>query len=169
MPAAIVAGIGALACFLPWYRVNLGAMGSALDASFASAFGGNAQGGFEGLGKSMSGMLSGLGVSGTVNAAGVSNWIGVVALLALGAAAVLHLLESSQRDAHSRSNLLVGSVALSVLGSGCALFGLSQIGGPVGVHVGLVATLLGGIGATVLSVRRMQAHGAWQQRDELAP
>lgn len=168
MPAAIVAGIGALACFLPWYRVDLGSLGSALDASLRNAMGGAQGGGLQGFGNAMNSTFGSLGVTGTVTATGVDGWAGIVALLALGAVAVLHLLESSQGAADARSNLLVGSVALGVLGSGCALYGLSQLGGPVGIHVGLVATLLGAIGATVLSVKRLQAYGSWQRNGALA-
>lgn len=165
IPASIAAGVGALACFLPWYNFQLASFDSALDTAVTNAFGASVPGGsFPGFGDEVSGIFGGLSeLVGTVSVTGIDMWPGMVALLALAAAAIMHLLELSQGNEKSRSNLLVGSVILSAVGGACAIYGLSQIGGPVGVHVGLVMTLLGGLGATVLSVKRLQAFGPWRQ------
>ena len=169
MPAAISAGVGALACFLPWYRVSLGSLGSALDATVASAFGGAPSGaGFQGMGSSLTNAMGGLGISGTVTAKGVDGWFGVVAMLVLAAAAFLHVMVPSQRDQATRRNMLMGSLALGGLGIVCTLYGLSNLGGPVGIHVGLVVTLLGSVGATVFAMKQLQSHDALQQRGALA-
>ena len=108
-------------------------------------------------------LFGGLAVTGSVSVTGLDMWPGKFALLALIVGAIMHLLESSQGSEKTRSNLLVGSVILSAIGSGFAVYALSQIGGPVDVHVGLVVTLLGGVSAVALSVRRLQAFGAWRQ------
>jgi hypothetical protein len=158
MPAAIAAGVGALACFLPWISGQLGSFSRALDA----AFGGIAQGAeFQAFGN----MFGGLGA---VSVSGIAMWPGKIALVALAAAAIMHLFEPSRGSEKSRSNLLVGSVILSAVGCGCAIYVLSQLGGPASVHVGLVVTLLGGVGAVVLSVKRLRACGAWRQNSFLA-
>ena len=166
IPTAIAGGVGALACFLPWYHCQVAPFGSAIGQAFSNVFEGFAQGAGVDVGSVGGGVanpLGGLTVTGSVSVMGLDMWTGKFALLALMVGAVMHLFESAQGSEKTRSNLLVGSVILSAIGSGCAVYGLSQIGGPVGVHVGLVATLLAGIGAVVLSVRRLQAFGAWRQ------
>jgi hypothetical protein len=164
MPAAIAAGVGALACFLPWLSVQLGSFSRALDA----AFGGFAQGGGIAQGADFQAFGNMFGGLGAVSVSGIGMWPGKIALVALAAAAIMHLFEPSRGSEKSRSNLLVGSVILSAVGCGCAIYVISQLGGPASVHVGLVVTLLGGVGAVVLSVKRLRACGAWRQNSFLA-
>ena len=152
MAATIAAGFAAVACLLPWYRIDLSTVTSALDASMRGAMGG-AVPGIGGL----QGMFSGLGISGTVNVAGTDSWVGVAALVACALVALLHLIEASAASAQSRRSLLVMAVVASVAGVGLALYSVTQLGGPIGIHVGLVAVLIAVIVSAVLSVRRMLA------------
>ncbi|MFK7739111.1 MAG: hypothetical protein AB8H80_02220 [Planctomycetota bacterium] len=164
MPAAIAAGVGSLACLLPWYTVDFAAAGQALEQSMGKAFGGQSAG-MQGMGDAMSSMLGGLGLQGSATASGIDAWFGIVALLVFGTGAVLHLLStSSATDEASRKNLLLGAVALSIVGSACALFGLGSIGGPVSPHIGLVVAILAGGAATALSLRRLNSPAPARRR-----
>lgn len=153
MPAAIVAAVGVVGCFLPWYRATLQSVGKAADAAFAGMFGGSPPGGGSfGFGEA----LGGLGVSGTVTAKGIDQWFGVGVLMLLAATAFLHFFEGSQRSVQDRSNLLTGAVATSGGGAALALYGLTQSGGPFAPHVGLFVSLVAAVAATVLSIKRWQ-------------
>lgn len=154
---AVAAVIGAIACFMPWYRVDLAAVPAAVDAAFRDMMGAPMPG-MDGAAAALGGVFASGGISGVVTAAGVDGWIGITALFALGLCATLHLAESFAATAHSRSLMLVGALLLAVVGSGCTLYGLTQLGGPVGVHVGLVISAVGALGAAGLSVTRMQAN-----------
>lgn len=167
MTAGLAAAVAALACFLPWYRIDFSAMTSALDASFRGATG-TAMPGLEGFGSAMSGMFGGLGVSGTINASGVDGWVGVAALVSFAVAAILHLVEGNAASKQSRGPLLVMTVVASILGAGFTLYSATHLGGPVGVHFGLIATVIAASAATILSIRRMQLFGSMESNGEMA-
>jgi len=157
--AALAAAIAAVACFMPWLRVDLAAVPAAVDAAFRDMTGGSMPG-LDGATASLNGMFSGGGISGTVTAAGIDGWVGILALFALVLAATLHLAESAAATAQSRGLMLVGALLFAVVGSCCTLYTCTQIGGPVGIHVGLVIAMAGALAAAGLSVTRLQASAA---------
>lgn len=157
--AALAAAIAAVACFMPWLRVDLAAIPAAVNASFREATGATMPG-MEGATAAVNSMLSSGGIAGTVTAAGIDGWVGILALFALALAATLHLAESVAASPQSRSMMLVGALLFAVVGGCCALYTLTQLGGPVGIHVGLVITTAGALAAAGLSVTRLQANAA---------
>lgn len=164
MTATIAAAVAALACFLPWFRIDFAAMTSSLQASFQGATDA-AMPGMAGFGSAVSEMLGG---SGTINAAGVDAWVGVAALVAFAVAGTLLLIEGNAASKQSRGPLLVAAVVASVVGSGFVLYSVTQLGGPVGIHIGLVVTILAAVATMMLSVRRMQLFGALESTGQMA-
>ncbi len=157
MTATIAAAVAALACFLPWFRIDFAAAVSAMPA----------MPGMEGIGSAMSGMLSGL-AGASVNAAGVDGWVGVATLVTFAVAAALLLIEGNAASKQSRGPLLVAAVVVSAVGSGFVLYAATQLGGPVGIHIGLVVTILAAVATMMLSVRRMQLFGALKSAGQMA-
>jgi hypothetical protein len=156
---ALAAAAGAIACLLPWFRVDLSKLGAALDHAANDAFGrlGNVQiegAPMAGFGEAMNGVFGTLGVQGTVTAAGIDSWVGVTVLILLAVSATLQLVASSADNGSARTMVTVSLVG-SVLATCFSLYACTQLGGPVGPHIGLGIAVVAAAVATTASVRRL--------------
>lgn len=156
---ALAAAVGAVSCFLPWFRVDLSKVGAALDHAAGNAFAqmGDVQiegASLSGFGESVNGLFGSMNIQGTVNAAGVDGWVGIAVLVLLGASAMLQLVSASNDGASARSMVQLSLVG-SVLAVGLTFYACTQLGGPVGPHVGLGLAVVGAAVATATSIRRV--------------
>ena len=156
--AGIAASLAALSCLFPWYTVDLcairDAMGSALKSSPKA---------FPGMGEVFNGMMNSMPLSGSAIVNGIDGWVGIVALLASIAVAVLTFAEPSGALPWQRRSVLMASVGFSLAAAGLVLYSWSSLGGPISICYGLVFAALSAVGAAVLAFRRLQAFGWLQQ------
>jgi len=163
--AVIAAAAAAVACFLPWFRIDLHKLGAAFDRAASDAFvqldGGSPLGGASGsrFGEAMNGVFGSLGLQGTLDAAGIDGWIGISVLVLMGGFALVQMLAASGTHETMRGLASIG-VILAVLATCLALYACTQLSGPVRPHIGLVVAIAGCAVATTASIRRL---GSMQQ------
>ena len=104
--------------------------------------------------EAMNGVFGTLGVQGTVTAAGIDSWVGVTVLILLAVSATLQLVASSADNGSARTMVTVSLVG-SVLATCFSLYACTQLGGPVGPHIGLGIAVVAAAVATTASVRRL--------------
>ncbi len=129
-------------------------MGSALKGSPEA---------FPGVGELFGGMMGSMTLSGSAIVDGIDGWVGVVALLASIAVAVLTFAEPSGALPWQRRSVLMASVGFSLAAAGLVLYALSSVGGPISICYGLVFATPSAVIAAVLAFRRLQAYGWLQQ------
>ena len=157
--AGIVASLAAISCLLPWFVIDLAAVGDAMRPALKGA----TEAGPPGMGEMFRGMMSSMNLSGSVTANGIDGWLGIGALLASIAVAVLTFAEPSGALPWQQHSVLMANVVLSFAAGSLVVYALSNLGGPLSIEYGLVFAALSTVGAAVFAFRRLLAHGWLQQ------
>ena len=150
--AGIAASLSAIGCLLPWLTVDLGAIGD----SISIAPNGAPEIRMPGMEEMFSSMMSSMNLSGSVTVRGIDGWVGIVALLASIAVAVLTFVEPLGALPWRRRSVLLANVGCSLAAAGLVLYALSDVGGAVSIEYGLAIAVLGAGAAAVLAIRRLR-------------
>ena len=154
VPGALGAGLAALVLagtsLLPWYRVDLSHLGSALptDAGFGRD-----------LTQALGGMMQALQGSGVATSKGIDNTVGVVALVAALLCAALTFAENAGALRWDKGSQLLACALTASVGGGASVYALTKLGGPVDIHAGLALAVLASSVAVLLAFWRMQQFG----------